>query len=331
VRALVVGAGAVGQVYARHLQQAGAEIGFLVREKYAAAARAGFDLYPLNRADPRRAPVRLEGFAVLTSPAEAARERWDAVFLCVSSTALRSGPWLEELAGAIGDATLVTLQPGIEDRDYVLARVPADRVVSGLIGMVSYQAPLPGEEVPRPGVAYWLPPLSECPLAGPRERTEALVRVLARGGLRSRVHPNLREALAFGGTVLEMHTAALECAGWSFRGLGRDRELLSLASRAVREGIAISARRLEARPPLLPRLVRPWHMRLVLRLAPCVAPLDLETYFRVHFTKVGDQMDLGLATHLALAARFGLEAPAIRELAGRVERARAPAGAGAGA
>lgn len=318
MRCLLVGAGAVGQVYARHLQLGGAEVAFLVRPKYAAEARAGFDMYPLDRKDARREPVRLEGFSALTAADEVARARWDAVLLCVASTALREGTWLADLARAAGDATIVMLQPGIEDRDCVLECVPAERLLSGMIGMVSYHAPLPGESVPRPGIAYWLPPLAETPLSGPRERAEPVVEALVRGGIRSRLHPNVPAALAFGGAVLDMHIAALECTGWSFRELRRDPTALALASRAAREAIAIASRRLGVRAPLAPRLVRPCLMRIATRLAPRLAPLDLETYFRVHFTKVGAQRRLGLRTHVELAERFGLECGAIRGLAARL-------------
>ena len=44
-RVLLVGAGAVGQVYGKYLQAAGCEISFLVKEKYADEARRGFTLY----------------------------------------------------------------------------------------------------------------------------------------------------------------------------------------------------------------------------------------------------------------------------------------------
>lgn len=319
MRILIVGAGAVGQVYGRHLALGGAEVAFFVREKYAAAARAGFDLYPLDRADARAAPVRLEGFAVLTSAAEVASGRFDAVLLCVSSTAIREGSWLAEIAAASGEATVAMLQPGIEDRAVVAAAVPGPRLVRGMIGMVSYLAPLPGERVPRPGVAYWLPPLSETPLAGPDDRVRPLVDALRRGGLRARAKSDVDASLAFGGAILDTHVAALECAGWSFRGLARDPELVPLAGRAAREMLAVAARRLGVRAPLLPRLLlRPLAVRLLLRLAPRLAPLDLETYFRVHFSKVGDQTRLALGTALELARRFDLPAEGIAELAARL-------------
>ena len=44
-RVLVVGAGAVGQVYGRHARQGGADVTFFVREKYRDTVSRGFDIY----------------------------------------------------------------------------------------------------------------------------------------------------------------------------------------------------------------------------------------------------------------------------------------------
>lgn len=140
MKILVVGAGSVGQVYARHFQRGGAEVAFLVKEKHAAEARRGFTMYPLRESG--RAPVRFEGFDVLTA---LDGSKWDAIVLCVSSPAIR-GKWLDELAAGSGDATIVMLQPGLTDHAYVAERVGAGRLVSGLIGFMAYAAPLPGEK-----------------------------------------------------------------------------------------------------------------------------------------------------------------------------------------
>lgn len=322
MRALLVGAGAVGQVYGRHLQAGGAEVSFLVRPRYAAGARAGFDMYPLGRADARRAPVRFEGFGVLTTLDEVARERWDCVFLCVSSTALRQGDWLGALARAAGDATIVVLQPGSDDLAYARAHVPAERIVQGLIGLLAYQAPLPGEDLPRPGIAYWFPPLAETPISGPPGRALPIVAALRAGGVRSRLHPDVGWPLAMGGAVLGALVAALERSGWKIDRM-RSEGGLELAARAARETIAIEAARLGRRTPLWTRLLGRRALGALVAVARRAAPLDIETYFRVHFTKVGDQMRLGLETHLARAAALGVDVPALAELAAAVGAAAA--------
>ena len=65
MKVLVVGAGAVGQVYGHALARGGARVTFLVKPKHVEEARRGFVLYELNRG---RAPIRWSDFAVVTEP-----------------------------------------------------------------------------------------------------------------------------------------------------------------------------------------------------------------------------------------------------------------------
>src|SRR5262245_10048873 len=202
---LLIGAGAVGQAYGRHLQLGGARVSFMVREKYAEACRVGLTLYPLNRPKATRwQPVPFAGFGVLTRTDEVATTTWDQVWLCISSPALQ-GPWLDELLEAIGTATLVFLQPGLRDRNAIMERWPAERLVQGLITLISYQAPLPGEHVPQPGVAYLWPPLAATPFTGPPDRTQAVVDALRAGGCRAKVSPHVRQQAAIASAVLMPH------------------------------------------------------------------------------------------------------------------------------
>ena len=310
---LLVGAGAVGQAYGRHLQRSGASISFMVREKYAEACRAGLTLYPLNRPKATRwQPVPFTGFGVLTRPDEVATATWEQVWLCISSPALQ-GPWLDELLEASGTATLVFLQPGLRDRDTILERWPAERLVQGLITLISYQAPLPGEHVPQPGVAYLFPPLSTTLFTGPPDRTQAVVDALRAGGCRATVSPHVRHRAAIGSAVLMPHMVALETAGWSVQAL-RTSPLLPLASRASREAMMIAATYNGFPPPAARHVVHPLLTQLALGLAPHLLPFDLETYLRYHFTKVGAQTRAAMAVYRELSAELGLPSPHLERL-----------------
>ena len=103
---------------------------------------------------------------------EVSARTFDQVYLTMSSTALR-GPWLAELVAATGNATIVALQPGLDDLETIIAAGAAkERVVSGVITLISYSAPLPGEtRFPRPGMAYWFPPAPGPIWASPRGAT----------------------------------------------------------------------------------------------------------------------------------------------------------------
>ncbi len=310
---LVVGAGAVGQVYARHLQLGGAGITFLVRDRYRESTAAGFVLYPLNRRT-KAAPVRFDGFAVVTSPAELAKPV-DLVLLTVSSPALR-GPWLGELAAATRDATWVVLQPGLTDRGLIeAAGVAPDRIVTGLISLISYHAPLAGEtRFPGPGMAYWFPPGSPSLFSGPPGRVDPLVAALRAGGQPAKRHADAARFAMFPSAVMMAYLVALESSHWSLRALVRGPQA-RLAARAAREALAIVGRAHGFRVPLTSRLVaRRSIMRIGLWFSRRLAPLPLETYLEAHFTKVGDQTRELVASYIALGSDAEQSVSALREL-----------------
>jgi 2-dehydropantoate 2-reductase len=309
--ALLVGAGAVGQVLGLHLQRGGARVHFLVRPAYAEATRRGFVLQPLHGA---RAPATLTPDGVLTTVDEVAARRWDVVLLCVSSTALRAGSWLADVARAAGAATVVAIQPGLDDPALVGAQVPRERLVWSMFGLVSY--------VEAEATRWYLPPLARLPFDGPRARP--IAETLTRGGLPSVVRAGVADALAFAGAALDLHIVALECAGWSLASLRRDRALVGELHAALDEALAVAAHhRGRAAPWLLRRLLRPWVTRLLLRLVPRLAPFDAERYLRGHFTKVGDQTAAQLDAYVALAAK---DTPALRRLRERLAHHRRQGG-----
>jgi ketopantoate reductase len=313
MRALVVGAGAVGQVHGHHLARGGAQVGFLVKEAHEAEARAGFVLYPLNRPRAeRKQPVRSTGFEVATS----ATPGWEVIVLAVPSSALTQGSWLAELARVVPDATVVLLPPGPDDRALVEQHFPAGQVVHGIISLLGYRAPLPGDSgFPEPGTAYWLPPLSPMPLDGAEERVAPVVAALTAGGLPARAVPGVAALAPFGTALLIPVVAALEAEQWSLPALRRSRRL-SLAVRAAREASAALARRDGRKVPLPLRLLTGRAMLAnLLRLAPLLPPFDLQTYLRVHFTKVRQQTQECLRSYIALAQGAGLPAEALRTLA----------------
>ncbi len=310
---LLVGAGAVGQVYARHLQRGGADVSFFVKEAYAEACRAGLTLYPLNKG---RDPVRFEGFGVHTRLDEISGQTWQQVWLCVPSPALR-GEWLDVLTGVIGDATVVLLTPGPDDRARLLEGVPEERLVQGLITLISYQAPLPGETLPEPGIAYWFPPLSGSPFGGPAERVAAVVTALKRGGCPASVNAKAVGQAPFATALLMPHLCALEAAGWKFDTVARG-DHLRLAARGARQAMAVVAGATGVALPLARHVARPMFMRILMRSARWFIPLDVETYLGYHFTKVGDQTRLYIRRYVEQGHELGLDTSALEELAAAI-------------
>lgn len=306
---LVVGAGAVGQVYALHLARAGHRVSFFVKEKYAAQLRDGLVLQRLARW--RTVAEKLDGYGIVTSPAEVAAGRWDQVWLALSSDALRG-----ELAGsvlaAVGTATVVCLQPDIGDAERVRRRVPPAQVVQGMIPFISFQSPLPGCEGPA-GMAYYLPPLSTTLLAGEPSRADAVCAALRAGGLRGKRVADFARATAATTAMFQCLIATLESNGWDLSGLPRS-AVLPRGLAAAREALAaVSAETGATTLPMRP-LLHPLPWRLAMPLVPAVFPFDIEVYLQYHFSKVGVQTRLMLDSYIALCEQHALPSSALREL-----------------
>ncbi|MCP4810120.1 MAG: ketopantoate reductase [Proteobacteria bacterium] len=302
-RVALIGAGAVGQVYGRHLQLAGDSVTFYVREKYRSEVEAGMLMHPVNG---DQTPVTLRADGVVTTAEELAG--FDEVWLCVSSTALQ-GQWFGALLEAARGARVVTLQPGLEDRELLLQHVDEDKLATGLIGFMSWQAPLPGEKV-EPGMRYWFPWLMPSKFGGPG--SEDIVRRLRAGGCPASVVRSVRTEMALGSATLLPITAHLETVGWKWDRLGsRGASLAETISQARAVSAAYHGVGAGLSPPGFVFGPAAW-------LVPMVVPVDIEAFFEWHFTKVGDQTRASLATWIANGESRGLEVGAMRRVLGEL-------------
>jgi ketopantoate reductase len=311
---LIVGAGSVGLLYGYHLQKGGAQVAFYVRPKYVEESRRGFTLYPLNSRDGRSKPRRLEGCEILSTLEEVKARDFDQVWICIPSTGLYGG-WFEDFAKALGPNTiLVSLTPGLNDRAYILKYWPQERLVIGLITAIAYPAPLPGESVPEPGTAFYFPPFAPAPFEGDPTRVKAIVTALERGGMAAKHDDRMVANTGFPNIVLMSFVAGLEACGWSLDAVRKPPHLTRIHA-AIKEGLAIVARRKGTSIPLPFRMLSGPVLKLAMGFAPRLMPFDLETYLEVHFTKVGAQTRQFFAEYMEAAEELGLEAPNLRELA----------------
>ncbi len=311
-RVLIVGAGAVGQVYGAHLHAAGAEVGVLVKPRYAREARAGFHLEPTHEEGWDWIPS-----TVLDAPVEAALSRWDQVWLCVSSTAL-DGPWLDELLRAVPDAIVVSLQPRVDDQALLRAKLPEGRLVTGLIGFSAWPAPLPGQQGPQ-GTGFWFPPVVKSRFSGPEAAVDTILDLLKRGGLPADRSADAARDGALGSAILISCVAGLEVVGWGFTPWRRD-PISRVSAAAAREILGISGAIFGIPVWPVQLLARRRLLSLGLRLAARVAPIPFETFLRVHFTKVGDQTRAMLASWIHRGRELGMPVEALSELARRLPR-----------
>jgi 2-dehydropantoate 2-reductase len=316
LKILLVGAGAVGQVFAYHLRAGGAEIGFHVRARYADAARKGFTLYRHGRKS-ATAPIAFGDFEVEDDAHGPLIEDVDQVWLCTSSQDLRQ-PWLDTLAKRLPNATVVAIQPDLDDRRILIERFGEARLVQGLIGFLSYQTGLPGETWPQPGVAYWLPMGLSTDFDGEAERACAVVDSLRRGGLPARVRSGIPATSALRSATTMPVVAGLEAAGWSLSDFSSGPGLRTAVA-ASSEALSVvdatlstrsAGRRLALRAPLA---------RAALSLAPRFSPFDLEAYLKFHFSKTAVQTRLLLETWIAHGERHGVATEHLVDLRGRLE------------
>jgi hypothetical protein len=112
----------------------------------------------------------------------------------------------------------------------------------------------------------------------------------------------------------------LEREQWSFKRFGKS-ESIHRAARGVREALTVVCRDQGIKRPFVRHFMRPWIIRMLLKVSGWVMPLSLEAFYKYHFTKVGDQtrqfidqfIDLGVGsglktTHLK-ALRSALQPP----------------------
>lgn len=298
MNALVVGAGAVGQVYARELQRGGAQVTFLVRRTHAVSKT----LAVLPQV---KAPEPLQPFEVVSEvPAGA---RYAQVWLTVPTDALE-GAWLPKLVAETGDATIVCLAPEAG------TVVPPERMVLGSIPFIAWHSPLPGASTPE-GTAVWWPPFASVPFSGPSARVKAVREVLERGGRRTKTVPDVAKSLAPLTALLLGMVAALEAAGWRFRDFnGAWAKAGAQASRDIL--------RIVGAPSYVAPVARGWLFSLVLWAGQRVLPFDFETYLRVHFTKVGPQTRLLYDRWIADGRKRGLPVGALEKLAPHFNRSK---------
>lgn len=311
---LLVGAGAVGQVYGRHLAAAGHDVSFFVKPAHVAALSSGMPLHRLGHI--HKHSETWTDYKLVTELDAVAAQSWDQVWLCTSSDALRT-PLMRELLARVGKAVLVCLQPGPEDAALVRGQLqdPA-QLVQGLITFISYQSPLPDEHGAE-GISFYLPPLAPALFSGLESGAGAVVQALKKGGMSARAVPDLHAAAGGADGLLIPLVAALELHDWQLAGFAGS-ESFALGRDAARETLDILAREQGARTGMTKLALNPLASRSLLMLAPRLLPLPLQTYLQYHFSKVGVQTRQMLESYAALGERHGLPVIRLRELRHRL-------------
>lgn len=326
MKTFIIGAGAVGQVYGYCLDRAGANVTLHTKPKYRQNLEDGLAIYDLNRpAHKRWKPIEFDAYDISTSLQTLRERQFDQAYLCVSSTALR-GDWFDKFARLFESGTVVLLQPKLDNREYVLEHFAEERVVQGMISIISFPVFASNNEksdqkgliqcgIESPGMAFWRPPFAKSPFGGARERVETLVRALAKGGMPVKHQPQVWKKAPYSTALLIPFVEGLARTGWSFDHF-LSSEWYTTVRRAQKQALRVVAGKLGAqKSPVFQRMLT-WPMVLspVLRTLSLITPFDLETYLQCHFTKVKEQSEFILQGYVQRASKQGLRADAIEAL-----------------
>lgn len=307
MKILMVGSGAVGQVFGLHLRQAGAELAFYARPESAdrlksALAEGGLPLNQLTWFG-RRNPLshRLTGYRVVTDLASARNIKPDQIWFTTPSPVYHSD-WFREFLQVPSKLVVCFAPEG--RRGKFVPQGEADRFVFGGITLIAWQGDLEGGGGRSVGVNYWLPPLAAIPLMGEPAACRELAGLLEQAGLRAAPKDERFQATQAATTaLLTALVAGLELAGWSFSAF-RQSPWFQRAAHAAREAISSQL----AEPGIITRaLLRigltPAMLSLATYILPALTPFDLEEYLKFHYRKTREQT-LAL---LDLFARDGVQ------------------------
>lgn len=316
---LIIGAGAVGQVYAYHLAQAGYQVHFLLKEKYLVEAQQGFVLYNLRQDKKRQHPIVFKNFHCHSTWQSVANVQFSQVWLCVSSSALAAMD-LAPMKAAVGEALMVVLQPDPDDVTRVQQVFGKQHVVAGMINMISYHTPLATEQTAREGIAFWIPPVMPMPVDGEVEGVSALLAVLKKAKISALWQKRFVISNAHNTGFLMVFLAALELSDWQFRQLSANKTLIKTMIAAQQEVFAALHAEYGSQASIALRQIKPWMLPVMLKVAPHVAPLDMETYLQAHFMKVRPQTLLLLEAYIQRANKRGIAVPNLQSLVDKLDR-----------
>lgn len=306
MKILIVGAGAVGQIYGHYYAEGGAEVTYSVKPRHLEELKKGLPIFNLNQKQKKL----FKNFDVITDLPLLSKTKWDVIVLTVPSDALYT-PWLKEFTDSINkNATLVTLQPGMNDRAEIAKFYPIEKVVTGVISLVAFPTPLGTKWPQEKGMAVWFPPFAKAPFDGkPDEVKKAMVPLLKAGFPCMQKNLNAKPQLvAFGATFLGLFIRNLEMNGWKLDSFS-NKAAASQMTNSLQEAFGVVAKRMNVAQPNFLFLLNAFFYTAAIAVAKWMMPFDLETYLEFHFTKVGPQMRMGLENLKKDARVLGMETP----------------------
>ena len=295
MKILIVGSGAVGQVFGYFLQKSGVTLGFYARSESAvrlkqAQAQGGLSLYQVSRAR-KGDPVhhRLADFQIVTDIAGCQAFKPDQIWFTTPSMVFYSD-WYHEFLGAVPSNVVVCFAPEGARDDFYPQTGSRDRMVFGGITLIAWQGELARGGERSGAVHFWLPPLVEIPLMGAEKVCSQVAALLSSGGLRTSVkEEDFGKMQASATALLSAVTSGYQLSGWSFAAFRRS-PWLKRAARGAREAILSQLPRAGIFTRiLLGALLSAPGLWLATFILPLAFPFDLEKYLKYHYQKTREQ------------------------------------------
>ncbi|MBX3260445.1 MAG: hypothetical protein KF782_12195 [Labilithrix sp.] len=311
MKVAVLGAGALGSVYGARLALRGqVDVTFVVRPaRVASTEPIVVEAVRGDRREVVEAPSRADAV-----PPDA-----DVLLVAVGTCDLDAST----VPLTTSEAPIVVLTPMLPP-DWARMRATfGERVLAAMPNVVAYMR--------EDGVVrYWTPPAPtkiDEPRAGSAgaDAVRELAGALSRAGLRGRLELGVHEKNPATTVCFIAIGMALSLAG-SIAALVDDEPLLSLATRACREGVRLSRRIGAPEPwaPLAPALAAPWALRAWLGALVRLSP-EAAFYAEEHFgRKLREQHRAMIRSMIELARDHALPRDALEELGRRLEAAPPP-------
>jgi hypothetical protein len=292
MKILIVGCGAVGQVWGLFLQKAGVELGLYDRpattEKLREALNSGgLPLFQITRSH-RRDPIahKLEHYRVIADAAEARQFAPDQIWFTVPSPVYYTD-WFREFLQAVPSQRVVCFIPE-GGRPEFIPEGSGDRLVFGGTAFMAWQGGPEAGGGRAGGVNFWRPPLG-IPLAGSETACREVGRILKQAGFSFTAGKADSRAQAATTAAMTAYVAGLELSGWSLREFRRS-PWLTRAAGACREAVLGQLPGAGAiQSALLGESMLSAAFHLVAMFLPLLTPFELEKYLKFHYTKTREQ------------------------------------------
>ncbi len=287
MKVLMVGCGAVGQVYGFMLQGAGAELGLYDRPEVTvrllqAKQEGGLRLYQFVGRGREPVPRLLDYYTVLPDLEACIRFEPDQVWFTLPSPVYYTD-WFRQFIAKVPAQRFVCFIPEGWRTEFI-PEGAGERFIFGGTAFMAWQGGAEAGGGMAGGINFWLPPMA-IPLVGRDEACRDTAQMLKQAGFKVTVSPPGSTSQAATTALMTAFTAGLELSGWSMKGYRRSPGLKRAAA-ACREAVMTqlpNARGLQKVLLSVPVLAAAFW--LVALLLPALVPFDIQKYLRFHYTK----------------------------------------------